>query len=171
MKIKVSLILMLSTYLSFGQFNYQSIIKDVDGNIVKNSTIKLKFSIFYGTNSSTIIYSEQHNINVPEDGVINTSIGSGSIISSTVSFSQIDWSNQDVYLAKEVDLNDSGTFTSLGSSKFNSVPIAEYARNAKISTDKNSNIIIATELNNPEYTINDNTFQGQNIAMGLSALA
>ncbi|MEK9613546.1 MAG: hypothetical protein VW080_06435, partial [Flavobacteriaceae bacterium] len=137
------------------QFNYQGVIKDNNGKVIKNQLITIKFDILYGSTSQSPVYSETHQITVPPDGVINLSVGSGNIqTTSTVSFTSIDWSREDIYLKREV--NPGSGFIDFGTSKINSVPKSNYADRTQgfsISVPLNSISIGSNVQNNFSNTI------------------
>ena len=107
------------------RFNYQSLIKDANGAVLTNTQISLKFSILYDSSSGTPVYVETHGLTTPANGVVNLVIGSGT--ATTGSFSNIDWSKASIYLKREVDIANSGTYTDFGSSLLNSVPKSNYS--------------------------------------------
>ena len=126
------------SFYSFSQqgINYQAIVKDSDGMILKNSDVNIKFSIIYDGVNSTPIYIEEHQITTPSDGVVNIYIGSGTKLSTGIDFSEIDW-GQNVFLKEELDTD--GNYQTMGTKKITSVPVAEFSRNtASIFTTSNT---------------------------------
>ena len=108
------------------QFNYQAIVKDSDGNPVTNNQVKFKFSLMYQSSTATPVFIEEHDITTPPDGVVNLSVGGGSVVNGT--FSDIDWS-QSVFMKEELD-SGSG-YQDMGTNRILAVPIAEYAKEAE----------------------------------------
>jgi hypothetical protein len=108
------------------QFNYQAIVKDSDGNPVTNNQVKFKFSLMYQSSTATPVFVEEHDITTPADGVVNLSVGGGSVVNGT--FSDIDWS-QSVFMKEELD-SGSG-YQDMGTNRILAVPIAEYAKEAE----------------------------------------
>ncbi|MEK9517120.1 MAG: hypothetical protein VWZ97_03775, partial [Flavobacteriaceae bacterium] len=96
---KLILLLFVSVGLN-AQFNYQAIVKDNDGKVMMNADIKLKFSLMYQSSTATPVFIEEHDINTPADGVVNLSVGGGTVVNGT--FSDIDWS-QSVFMKEELD--------------------------------------------------------------------
>ena len=126
------------TLFSFSQqgINYQAIVKDSDGMILKDSDVSIKFSLIYEDVNSTPIYIEEHQITTPSDGIVNIYIGSGTKLTTGVDFSEIDWS-QNVFLKEELDT--SGNYETMGTNQIASVPVAEFSRNtASIFTTSNT---------------------------------
>ena len=104
------------------QFNYQAIVKDGDGNILKNHQVKLKFSILDQPSDISPVYIEEHILTTPADGVINISVGGGTSLDG--SFSSVDWS-QNVYMKEELDSGNG--YQDMGTKQFVSVPLAQFA--------------------------------------------
>jgi len=107
------------------QFNYQAIVKDSDGNPVTNNQVKFKFSLMYQSSTATPVFIEEHDITTPADGVVNLSVGGGTVVNGT--FSNIDWSNS-VFMKEELDTGSG--YQDMGTRQIASVPVAEYAKNA-----------------------------------------
>lgn len=109
-------------------FNYQSVIRDIDGQIIASSNVILKFSILQGSIDGAVLFSETHDIITNELGIANTVIGQGE--PQTGIFSQIDWANGPYFLQTAIDQNTSGNFTVLGATQLLSVPYAMNANQA-----------------------------------------
>ena len=68
------------------QFNYQAILKDSDGNAITNNQVKIKFSLMYqSATTATPVFVEEHDITTPADGVVNLSVGGGTVVNGTFS--------------------------------------------------------------------------------------
>ncbi|MGC6413983.1 MAG: hypothetical protein ACON5K_04700 [Bacteroidia bacterium] len=171
-------LLFLIGFNAYSQFNYQSLIKDTNGNVVVNTDIKIRLGIIYDSPTATPIYSEIHQITTPSDGVINILIGDGVAQTGSTSFTSIDWS-KNIYVKQEVEIDNSGSFIDFGTNKLNSVPIAEYAKKTSVSSstffDLKKNLLIGTDIISSTVT-NDilldsiTTIGGSNIAIGEKAL-
>ena len=121
---------MFASLVGFSQtdFNYQAIIKEANGMAVSGQSITMKFSVIYDAANGTVSYQETHQITTSVNGLINLVIGSGTPTSQTGdSWGAIDW-GRPLFLKEEVNLG--GGFTSLGTGRIYSVPIANYAAKA-----------------------------------------
>ena len=118
---KIIFFLLISIGIN-AQFNYQAIVKDNNGEILTNNQVKIKFSISYQSTSVSPVFIEEHTLTTPADGVINISVGNGTIIDG--SFSNIDWSN-DVFMKEELDTGNG--YQDMGTKQFASVPLAQFA--------------------------------------------
>lgn len=107
--------------MSMGQFNYQALVKDSNGELIVSETIDLRLSI--QDVDENVLFSESHTLSTTLDGMIHAEIGNGTNISGT--FSAIDWSEL-LYLKEEINLG-SGFFT-FGTSKLLGVPVSELSR-------------------------------------------
>ena len=119
--------LILFFFISVGlnaQFNYQAIVMDSDGNPVTNNQIKFKFPLMYQSSSTTTIFVEEHDITTPADGVVNLSVGGGTVVNGT--FSSIDWS-QSIFMKEELDTTNG--YQIMETKQVASDPVAEYAKN------------------------------------------
>ena len=125
-------------------FNYQSLIKDANGAVLTNAQISLKFSILYDSSSGTPVYVETHGLTTPANGVVNLVIGSGT--ATTGSFSNIDWSKASIYLKREVEIANSGTYTDFGTALLYNVPKANYSSSTQ-GISYNSSTVSITNLN------------------------
>lgn len=126
--IYISVYLILSTVILRAQiptgFNYQAVIRNATGELVKNKTIGIRFSILRDTETGTQVYSE---VIVPEtnsNGLVTAEIGK----TNPAQFSQIDWSDGIYFLKSEINLNGGDYFTISGVSQLLSVPYSMYAR-------------------------------------------
>jgi hypothetical protein len=106
--------------------NYQTVVRDANGNVVANQGVKLGFVIHDVTSGGTTVYSETDSGTTNKFGLFTTAIGSGTIIGG--SFPSIDWATGSKYL--EVDYYTApGVFSVMGTSELFSVPYALYAGN------------------------------------------
>jgi hypothetical protein len=158
---KLLLLFLISVGIN-AQFNYQAIVKDSDGNPVTNNQVKFKFSLMYQSSTATPVFVEEHDITTPPDGVVNLSVGGGTVVNGT--FSDIDWSNN-VFMKEELDTGSG--YQDMGTRQVASVPVAEYAKSSGSSissltfVDSSNNLAIGTTT----------SLQGErNIALGISAL-
>src|SRR3989338_10651913 len=130
------LILILSSLFTFSQspnlINYQGLVRDGGGNIIANQQIRLKFTII--KNSLDTVYQEEHITNTNQYGLVNLTIGNGSVIIGP--FSQIDWGNGMYEISISLD-SGTGSYSILGISQLVSVPYALYANTAHFADSAN----------------------------------
>ncbi|MBV6443114.1 MAG: tail fiber domain-containing protein [Haliscomenobacteraceae bacterium CHB4] len=109
-------------------FNYQSIVRDVNGNPLTNQTVVLLFSIRSGAPNGPVAYSEKQTISTNEFGLVNLVIGQGGTPLQG-DFTSINWGGGAKYLTVALETSPN-VFDELGSSQLMSVPYALYAQNA-----------------------------------------
>jgi len=111
------------------KFNYQAIIRDANNQILANHTLGLQFSILSGSETGAVVYSERQQVTTLSNGLVTLAIGDGTVVSGQMD--NIDWGADSYFLSVAIDLNNSGTYASLGVSQLLTVPYAMYAQKAK----------------------------------------
>ncbi|MBN8702407.1 MAG: hypothetical protein J0M08_05050 [Bacteroidetes bacterium] len=109
-------------------FKYQSVARDITGNIIANQPISFRISILKSSISGTAVYTETHTISTNAFGIANFEIGKGSV--SIGSFSGINWHNDTYFIQTEMDALGGSNYTLMGTSQLLSVPYALHAATA-----------------------------------------
>ncbi len=109
-------------------FKYQAVIRDTTGLALKNQPISLQVSIQKGDSIVEIIYTEIHNINTDEMGMVNLCIGEGFPIFGI--FPEIQWGEDKYFTKVEIDMEGGTNYQLLGTSQLMAVPYALYAENS-----------------------------------------
>lgn len=109
-------------------FKYQAVVRDNTGQIIVNKNVGFRISIVQTSGSGAIVYSEKHTAQTNAFGLVNLEIGNGTIQSGT--FSAIDWGTGSYFIKIELDANNSGLFSEMGTSQLLSVPYALYSKQA-----------------------------------------
>lgn len=111
--------------------NYQTVVRDGNGEILANQNISLRFTIRQGSQSGTSVYQETHALSTNEFGLAKTYIATGNVVSG--SFSGIDWLANNYYLQVELD---AGTgYSNMGTAQLVSVPYSLAAGKAATATN------------------------------------
>jgi hypothetical protein len=122
------LFLATTFYAQSPQFiNYQAVVRNNTGEVVKNQNVRFRLSITEGLNGTTA-YSETHQATTNNLGLVNLSIGSGTFLSG--SFTNVNWSTGTKFLKVEVDPTGGTLYTLTGNQQFASVPYALHAATA-----------------------------------------
>ena len=107
-KIKLSLFLLLM--ISFGllaqvphSFNYQAVLRDNAGEVMGLQDISVTISILKGDYDGSEVFTETHNIQTNEFGLINLKVG------SINSLEGIEWGTDNYFIKISVDGNHLGT--------------------------------------------------------------
>ena len=128
---KIYILLIFITILPFfikaqtpQKMSYQSIIRDSNGNLIKNANVGIQVSI-QTTLSGNSVYCETHNATTNENGLLALEIGNG--ISCLGTFSGINWANGTYYIKIETDPLGGSNYTIENVNQLLSVPYALYA--------------------------------------------
>jgi hypothetical protein len=130
-RITFFIFLLFSVAVTFAQqvpygFNYQSIARDQMGLPIVNTAVNLRISVYKTTANGTLEYQETQSATTNQFGLVNLVIGKGTVVNGT--FSGINWSSDKHFI--QVEVNNGGTFTSIGVTEFQSVPYALASDNA-----------------------------------------
>ena len=110
-------------------FKYQSIIRNAAGNPLATASVTVRATIHDGSASGTTVYQETHATTTNQFGLINLSIGSGTVVSGN--FSTINWGAGSKWIEIEADFG--AGYLSMGTSQLLSVPYALYAGNGGVN--------------------------------------
>jgi uncharacterized protein (TIGR02145 family) len=100
---------------------YQAIARDAASNAVLNQNIGLRFSIHDQTITGTVVWQEAQTVLSNPLGVVVTSLGSVSDLST------VNWAQGDKFLQVEMDIAGGTNYSDMGTQQMMSVPYALYA--------------------------------------------
>ena len=106
-------------------FKYQAVVRDNAGNVLVTTNVTFRISILQGSAGGILLFSETHNENTNEFGLVNLEIGEGE--PETGSFIEIDWGNGPYFLQVEMDENGGESYQLMGTSQLLSVPYSLYS--------------------------------------------
>jgi hypothetical protein len=112
-------------------FNYQSVIRDNNGAVYSNQSVSLKFTIYQGSPTGTLVFEEIHQDTTNDLGLVNLRIGEGQPTFGL--FGGIDWTQQPFFIQVGVDNNGGTSFNTTGTSKLVSVPYSLYSKRALVA--------------------------------------
>ncbi len=127
-------IVLLSSFFALAQnsgkgFNYQAVARDLNGQVLQNQTIILRFSLIPGQYASDPTWQEMQLANSDEFGAFSLIVGHGQRTGGTVAnYADINYGTADYWL--KVELKDGTEFFEISFRELLSVPYAEVARNA-----------------------------------------
>ena len=123
------ILLILLPLFAFAQapqkINFQSILRNTNGEVVANKAVSLRISILSGSITGNTVYSETHTKTTDASGLISLQIGNGTVLSGV--FSAILWGNAAYFIKLEADFNGGSNYVLLGTQELMSVPYALYA--------------------------------------------
>lgn len=112
-------------------FNYQAIARDLNGQVLQNQTIILRFSLIPGQYASDPTWQEMQLANTDEFGAFSLIVGHGQRTGGTVSnYTDLNYASADYWL--KVELKDGAEYYEISFRELLSVPYAEVARNATL---------------------------------------
>ena len=107
------------------KMNYQAVVRNNAGQPVANGTpVSLRFTIHDQTAGGAVVYTETNNTTANQFGLVNVQVGTFGTLAV------VNWANGGKYLQVEVDVNNTGTYTNMGTSQLISVPYALFAGNS-----------------------------------------
>jgi trimeric autotransporter adhesin len=148
-------------------FKYQAVARDAAGNLLASQAVAFRIKIHMGSSSDTVVYTETHSVTTNTFGMVNLSIGSGTVISGT--FSTIDWGASGYYVETEMDPAGGAAYVVMGTSQLLSVPYALYSEKSGTSsgsgwlltgnsgTNPASNFLGTTDNNPLLFRVNNET--------------
>ena len=140
MKKLITLLAALSIVLSLSaqapeKMSYQAIIRNTKGALVSNQNVGMRISIqksvIVPKPSYVTIYSETQTPITDENGLISIAIGTGTLVSGSILFKDIDWAGESLFIKTETDPAGGSNYTITGTSQLLSVPYALHAKNVK----------------------------------------
>ncbi len=126
------------------KINFQSILRNTNGEVVANKSVSLKISILSGSISGSSVYGETHAKTTDASGLISLQIGNGTVLSGI--FANIDWGGASHFIKLEADFSGGSNYVVLGTQELMSVPYALYASKTDTSA-LNLTSRLATKLN------------------------
>lgn len=110
------------------KINFQSILRNTNGEVVANKNVKLKISIQSGSMMDSTVYSETHLKTTDVSGLMSIKIGTGTVIMGR--FDSIKWGKAPHFIKLEADFNGGNNFVLLGTQELMSVPYAFHSNTA-----------------------------------------
>lgn len=115
-------------------FNYQAVIRDASGQILPNSEIPIIIQIkSKATGSDSLLYSELIQAQTSAYGVVNMAVGRNDVIFGA--FDSINWFLTPIFIETLVDIDQTGSFVSIGETEVLSVPYSLTSPNSAGSAD------------------------------------
>ena len=100
-------------------FNYQAVVRNSAGNLMINRNVGVNISILQGSETGTVVYSQESNVTTNANGLFTLIVGDNSN-----DFANINWANGPYYIKSEIDLNGGRNYTLSTIQKILAVPYA-----------------------------------------------
>jgi uncharacterized protein (TIGR02145 family) len=132
-------LLFIGLFLSFiaiaqspQKFSYQTVVRNVGGQLLANQGIAVKISILQGSENGTVVYAERHTSTTNANGLASLQIGGGLVLSGNMA--TVNWAQGPYFISTETDPNGGTNYTISSIQQLLSVPYALYAESAGNST-------------------------------------
>lgn len=145
------------------RFSYQGVARAVDGSVLANARVVVRFSILTNSSLGNLVFQETHQASTNEFGLITLAVGGGT--PQVGRFDDVNWAGAPKFLRVEVDIEREGTFINLGTTQLLSVPYA-------LASGKPTNLTLTdlTDVNTTGLRIGSSlVYDGQNWVPGQGA--
>jgi hypothetical protein len=137
----ISSIIMVNTQAQIG-LNFQGVARTTSNLVIASQPISIKLSILQGSATGTAEYTETRRVITNAQGLFTAVIGDTGAISTLGNFTNINWKNTPKFLKIEMDPAAGTNFVTMGTTQFQYVPYAQYAKG--VDADKLVGIVPVT---------------------------
>ena len=111
-------------------FNYQAVVRNVDGVLLANSDVGLRVSLYPGQQAITPTWVETHKVHTDISGSFGITVGKGKRedVSAVVNYSDVDYSVG--YYWMKIEILEGSNYREVSYSQLPSSPYSEIAHNA-----------------------------------------
>ena len=110
-------------------FNYQAVVRGLDGFVMPSKAIELRFSLMPGQQATQASWVETQKVTTDAYGTIGVTVGKGTKAGGiAATFADVNFAA--VHYWMRVEINENGAYRELSYTAFSSVPYAEVASNA-----------------------------------------
>ena len=134
-------IIMVNTQAQTG-LNFQGVARTTSNLVIASQPISIKLSILQGSATGTAEYTETRRVITNAQGLFTAVIGDTGAISTLGSFTNINWKLSPKFLKIEMDPAAGTNFVTMGTTQFQYVPYAQYAKG--VDADKLVGIVPVT---------------------------
>jgi hypothetical protein len=131
-------------------FNYQTVVRDGNGDLVVNQPVSLQMVIIQGTAPGTVVYTETHSVTTNGFGLVTLAVGTGTV--DLGDFTTIDWSAGPYSLKVKADLTGGTNFVDMGDAQILSVPYALHSKTSEDAFSGNYNDLNGVPTNVSTFT-------------------
>jgi hypothetical protein len=107
--------------------NYQAVMRDLDGQVLADQEMNIKITLLGGDVQGKEIYSEVHQVNSNQIGLINLVIGRGDVIKGDML--DVPWASEEIWMDIAIG-NDDKVYNSISTTRLLAVPYAFHALSA-----------------------------------------
>lgn len=137
-KLSLLMLLFVASILSFAQnsglgFNYQAVVRNVDGVLLANSEVTLRISLYPGQMAASPTWVETHKVHTDISGSFGITVGHGTRDAASVANSYADINFAAVYYWMKIEILEGSNYREVIYSQLPSSPYAEVAHNATLT--------------------------------------
>ena len=132
-------------------FKYQSVVRDNSGELITNQAVSFRIGILQDSINGTLVYSETHNQNTNQFGLVALEIGSGTVELGV--FEDISWGAKSNFLKLELDVTGNTNYQLMGTSQLLSVPYSLNSGSLTLTDENGNTWNIAVDTQGFLYTI------------------
>ena len=109
-------------------FNYQSVVRDANGQLLPNQSVGIQITIRHASATGAQSYQETFTKTTNDYALVNLKVGNGNI--GFGAFDTINWGEGPYFMEVSMDFSGGNNYTVMGSSQLVSVPFALHAKTA-----------------------------------------
>ena len=110
-------------------FNYQAVVRGVDGFVLPKQSVELRFSLMPGQQATEASWVETHNVTTDDFGTVGVTVGKGTKAGGIAAqFKDVNFAAVHYWL--KVEIQEGGNYRELSYTALASVPYAEAVTNA-----------------------------------------
>ena len=111
-------------------FNYQAVVRNVNGVLLADSDVNLRVSLYPGQQASTPTWVETHEVHTDFSGCFGISVGKGERDNNSVVENYSDVNFSAIYYWLKIEILEGNTYREISYSQLPSSPYSEVAYNA-----------------------------------------
>lgn len=134
-KVIILCVALYATLATFAQnsglgFNYQAVVRNVDGILLANSNVTLRVSLYPGQMAATPTWVETHSVQTDMYGSFGITVGHGTRATSSVAANFADVNFASVYYWMKIEIMEGSSYREVSYAQLPSAPYCEVAHNA-----------------------------------------
>lgn len=134
-KVLILCVAFLATFTVLAQnsglgFNYQAVVRSVDGVLIANSNVTLRVSLYPGQMAASPSWVETHSVQTDMSGAFGITVGHGTRAANSVAAHFADINFAAVYYWMKIEVMEGSSYREVSFAQLPSAPYCEVAHNA-----------------------------------------
>lgn len=113
-------------------FNYQAVVRNVNGVLLADTDVNLRVSLYPGQNANTPTWVETHTVHTDFSGCFGITVGKGARDNSSLVAEYSDVNFASVYYWMKIEILEGDTYREVSYSQLPSSPYSEVSHNATL---------------------------------------